>query len=792
MTLNKIIGSAALTAMLLVGCSNDNGETPASATTSSSSNSNLTTSAITVLQSPELASVGNSIATISSISLVSSGATSQNAPTRYTSSQLSSAINESASYDNASHKEKVRALKVDLQINPETIDQDSAKKAVATVAKTLIGKTINGSVVTQNDIDAFMTNIDANGLYFMALMEAYAKEKNINVDTIPTAKQSPSRAAKRGILSKLTSPLTDAIKDGLVKVIGNDAVTDLTADAFRLVLQSKGVTTAMLDMAINSETITDIMVTVMVDNWDLTEAMIPMMLNSENDYEFTRKFLQLAVAHHQQIGTMTFSYIDPALYDTITKVMALSPAVNTAMGETMVLLGVNHFVIPNNDLKVIRKDQPNLYAGVDAFARLMVDSGNGTTNERLFYSLFSKSDTTDSFVKTMQQVKAKDADTATFFMDTIFLGGSIESGAPAISDVDRNQSVQNIYAITKAMLDGYNAEGLAPYSASFVGFAGLIPFDRYLPYAKAMGTAGYYYAISHGYSITGTIGEWVSGKFFPADEPAPAKASLRKANALTDISDWFADLFGSYSTWLADATDFLTTSTVGQTVSAAFDSILGSMKVGVDTAINDLKASGHDYIEAKIQVTVNDVNYTLPPFEDITLDYIIDTSKTTALELLDDPAAMRTFSDANLTQEFYAYVNGKLATNEYLGYIPTWMTQLDWIELPSNIDARPTPVINFSAGSVDVYILSDNANMIDLQTNVLGNQVLLTEVAIGDSPLKVDGEIIEELHVYKFTIYASDLVDINAILAKLGTYLQGEFGAVALDAAEAILPTVTN
>jgi len=752
MNIKKLLGSAALTAMLLTGfsgCGDSSNETAVAPKTTNStdtspSNTNLTTSAINVLQSPELARVANSISTVNGTDA------------------------------------EMNKLKVQLAQNPESIDNESAKKIVAEVAQKQLGKTVNGAKVTQADIDAFMTYIDSNGLYFMAIMEAYANEKGINTDALE-AKNAPLRA-KRGIF-KGGDSLLDIIKDGLVDVVATDAITDLTADAFRLVLQSDGVTTAMLDMAINSETITDIMVTVMEDNWDLTEPMIPMMLNPENDYEFTRKFLQLAQAHKQQIGTMTFSYIDTNLYDTITKVMVLSPAVNTAMGQTMVLLGKNHFIIPGSETTITRNDQPDLYAGKDAFARLMLDINNSTTNERLFYALFAKSDTTDAFVKTMQQVKKLDADTATYFMDNIFLGGSIEKGYATIDQAHRDQAFQNIYTITKAMLDGYEAEGLAPYSGSFVGFAGLIPFDRYVPYAKGMGSAAYYYATTHGYSLTGTIGSFVKDKFFPEENSNTIqKASLRQSNALSDGLDWFANLFGSYSAWLDSATAYLTDSTIGKTLESAFTAMLDSTKVGIDAALAEAKKLGHDAIEAKIQVTIQDGNYTLPPFEDITLAYITSTAKTTALEILDDPARMKVISDANRTQELYAYVNSQLKTNEYLGYIPTWMTKLDWIQIPASVDGIPVKVINYSAGSIDVYILSDNADMVDLQTNILGNQVLLKEVAIKDSPLVVDAnEDISKLHVYKFTVYASDIVDVNQILGYLGTYLTDTAGAVALD-----------
>ena len=781
MTLFKIIGSTALSVMLFTGCSSEMNETPA--TTSSI---NQTSSPISVVQSSEISTLGNYAAILSSNTLA------KRSPSlaQYT----------------VSDEEALRALKVKIATNPDAVSKNSAETIVRYAAQDLLGKTVNGQKVTQSDINSFMNNIDSDGLFFIALMEAYAKQHNLDNTEVSASSSSARKASslQRGI-SLTDNPLLDAVKDSVVSLVGQDAVTDLTADAFRLALQSEGITTAMLDMAINSETITDIMVTVMVDNWDLTTPMIPMMLNPENDYEFTRKFLTLALAHNKQIGKMTFSYIDEPLYGAITQVMALSTQVNTQMGEVMVAIGVNHFLIPSDTHTLERRDEPDLYAGADAFARLMVDINNSLVNERLFYSLFAKSDTTAAFVNTMQQVKSKDEATAVFFMDTIFLGGTLE-GNVTIDEAHKDQAMKNIYAITKAMMDGYNAEGLAPYSPSFVGFAGLIPFDRYIPYAKGMATAGYYYAKTHGFEMTGTAGTWIKDKFFPDEDQQAQQASLRKASSLdgtvteaeetilTSIIAYFDDLFGSYSTWLSDTNDYLSGTGFGQGITTVFDGVVGVITDSIDTIIADLTAAGHDYTEAKISVVINDANYTLPPFEDITLDYILETSKTTALSIFEDPEMVRYISDANATQQVYAYINEKLETNYYLGYIPHWMTQLDWLELPANIDSRPTAVVNFAQGSVDFYILSDNGDMIDLQTNVLGNQVLLTEVSIDDAPLSVNEEYnnIDTLFVYKFTIRATDVIDINLVLASLGTYLDSNFGAVAVDASSAIVETPNN
>ena len=814
MKMTKIVGSTALAMLLLSGCgSSDSATTANGASTTPVVETTPAAKAVTL---SEFSAIGNQAASLSTLSLVvaedARTAGARQGVVRDTIDSLIAKVKEMVAAKAATYKNDFNQLKVDLVTNPSDVNGTAAQTAVAKVANALVGRTIKGNVITQEQVDAFLAKIDAGGLYFISMMQAYADFKNgQTADTIAddTTGQLSAAVARRGLLSDfddlisgVTDPITDAlldpVKDGLVDIIALDPVTDLTADAFKLVLQSGSITTLMLDMAIDSETITDIMVEVMVDNWDLTEPMIPMMLDPENDYEFTRKFLQLAVAHHQQIGTMTFSYINLPLYDAITKVMAVSPKVNSMMGETMVLIGANHFVKPDASHTIVRADQPALYAGTDAFARLMLDPANGIVNERMFYSLFAKSDTTAAFVKTMQQVKNNDATVSTFFMDNIFLGGELDAVA-TLDDAHKDQAMKNIYAVAKAMLDGNKIEGVSAYSASFIGFAGLVPFDRYVPYGKAFGTAGYFYAKANGLSIPGgTIGNWLANTFFndgSAEAVEASTAPARQALSITALTDLIANLkdffLGAFDS-LGSVTDFITNNSIGQAIGKAFDALLQSGTVAVDAFVAELTLKAHDQIETKIQVIIKDANYTLPPFDNLSLNYITTVAKTTAKGIMDDPATIRQFTENARVQEVYAYVNTKLETNTILGYIPNWMTKLDYLELPANIDAKPKPIINFKSGSADIYILSDNADIIDLQVNVLGNTVLLSEVALEDSPLTVkDGEI-AEMHVYKFTVSALDLVNINGIMAKIGEYLENRFGVVAVDASDAIVEDTTT
>jgi len=121
------------------------------------------------------------------------------------------------------------------------------------------------------------------------------------------------------------------------------------------------------------------------------------------------------------------------------------------------------------------------------------------------------------------------------------------------------------------------------------------------------------------------------------------------------------------------------------------------------------------------------------------------------------------------------------------------MTKLDYIELPASIDKKPVIKTSFATGSIDVYILSDNDDMAYLQSEILGNQVELSEVALGDAPIVVDpaNDEYSELHVYKFTV---NVIDADGILASVGGWIQSKIGGatLAVDTSDAIEGTPSD
>jgi len=820
-TIYKVMGSTILATILLTGCGGDtNNEVQSDPTVRDNGISSSYTVGTNSSKDLEVNNLTDTESYALSAFLEATAAANN-------TNQLNVASRAPAAVQTVKSPNSVTGFKVQLNQYKNL----SGTTKATTVVKLALSKMVKNGVITEAEKTAFENSNNLNQVYIDTFVAEYMEVKH-NGST-NSAKQSP----RRSILSGITDKIGDTLKSGILEVVNVDAVTDLTAEAFKLVLKSDGMTVVMIDMAIGSETISQIMVDVMKENWDLTLPMIPMMTDTTNT-EFTEKFTYLAGLHNNLIGDFLFTYIDKPMYDALTKAMVIPTTTGSSatrmentnldityqgnmvvasnVGKLMTDIGVRFFIKPDTTLTPEARgpsSYSDVYAGKDAFARLMVDGvNNGIVNERLFYSLFSESKTTGDFVKTMQNVKSADANTATYFMDSIFLGGELDNLAN-LSTAEKDQAMKNIYAIAKAMIDGTTKEGLGAYSGSFIGFAGLIPFDRYKPYAMAFGSAGYYYIKSHGLEIPGgSIGGWISDKFF-ADEATVAnqetasvqKASARRAAAidgttdntvsektiLTTTLEWFDNLFNSYANWLSEATAFLTDSETGKTVAVAFDEMLGSIKTGIDTAIADIIAKGHDAVEAKIQVVINDVNYTLPPFEDINLDYITTTAKTTAIAIMEDPATVRKFSENDIVKGVYDYVNESLTTNTYLGYIPTWMTKLDWIELPANVETMPAMKMDFASGSVDIFILSDNADVIDLQTQVLGNQVLLSEVSIEDSPIVVDKTSgnYENLHVYKFTIHASDLIDIDKIIASIGTLIGENVNGVAIDSSNAIVET---
>lgn len=856
-TISKFAGSTLLATLLLSGCgsatddkigqaSASNGSNPKTDTPSNTpSNDNVVS---TYASAQERANYEETAAVLSQYVAIAAESSVNAASARQTNYVGETAVDATKNAIDA-FKAKLLALKVRIanykdKVNsylPDSFQVPDINVSIST--QTVIDaatKLHDNGTLSDEQYDKFIARTDLAKVYVTAFFDAIAKikelkasftgtEDNTTIDSNSTVVTDANRTAN-GLLSTVlgTDPANDpinlvgsAVSDTIVSAVNVDAVNNVAGDAFALVLQSDGLTAAMLDLAIGSETIAQIMIDVLRDNWDLTAQMVPMITNPD-DTEFAEKFTYLAGMYDNMVANFVFKYIDTTMYDAITKAMTvpsttgsmentnLVPSytgnhkVTSNMGKLMADIGVNYFVKPDATHTIVRSDLPDLYAGDDAFARLMLDVNNGTINERLFYALFSESKMTADFVTTMQQVKANDDATATFFMDNIFLGAEL-SDLNNTTDVQKDQAMRNITTVATAMFDGYKAEGLAAYSGSFVGFAGLVPFDRFKPYAQAFAAAGYQYIKVNGLDIPGgSIGAWIADKFFPSEEVvaeaennATAQASARTTNSvLTDTLEWIKTQFASYTVWLGEAKDYLLTNSVGQTIAGAFDEFIGSVKTGIDATIKDLIAKGHDIAEAKIQVLIADQNYRLPAFSDINLSvaYMTSVVKTTAAGILDDPTMIRQFTENARVQGVYDYVNEKLATNKFLAYIPTWMTKLDWIELPANVDGLPKMKLSFSTGSADIYILSDNADAVDLQTNVLGNQVLLEEVALADSPIVVDETNSEysELHVYKFTIHATDLINLDAILAKAGEFLDNKINGVAVDASNVVDTTVSE
>jgi|SaaInlStandDraft_4_1057021.scaffolds.fasta_scaffold485626_1 hypothetical protein len=55
------------------------------------------------------------------------------------------------------------------------------------------------------------------------------------------------------------------------------------------------------------------------------------------------------------------------------------------------------------------------------------------------------------------------------------------------------------------------------------------------------------------------------------------------------------------------------------------------------------------------------------------------------------------------------------------------MTQLDSIEIKANVEVIPKIQLNLTSGTIDIYILTDNKNLVATE-DMLG--VILTQVAI--------------------------------------------------------------
>jgi len=659
---------------------------------------------------------------------------------------------------------------------------------------------------------------------------------------------------------------TDTVKDGLVDLLDSSIGDKITGAAFDVVLNSEGVTVVMLDAARASDTTSEVMVNALEANWSLTEKMCPML---RDNVEFGEKFTALA-EEKEIIGKFFFERIDATMYNCLSDAMLLSnretgehsysigkPVKHSTNGYMALLMdryATDYFIMPTGSTEDRRNDKfvglmldTGAIASYDAETKTFTNHGdaNELINEKFFYSIFKTPTSTDMFVSAMQKI---DPAVKKMLMDSIFLGQPVDATAQA----DTLQGYMNIISIGSAMYDGIYGEadvdgvrkgayGFGSYMGAFVGFAGLIPSDRYMTYGKAFVNAGYQYAAFHGINVWSGVSEaaqyaWdsYSGTTDTTVAAAPARSG---GNGIYD-SAWMDDSQSLLSTaW--DNFDILGNIDFGKiydsamsddvNVSAIDDLVAGfqgEVDQAVTTVIGPIDSNGtveeylttletgeevagiHGLVELAMQEDIYNVQhesnasytmddakaaFTLPPFADITFDFAYNTAADGAMAYYDDNIAgnsaqwLADLSSNDLIREYF-YPSADNA------YIPSWMLAIDWLSVPAsyvNSQFAGTD-FDFNAGYFDVYVTSPEAELITNYAVALEG-INITKIDMSaDSIIAVDanGQTLDGLYVYK--IRAVSQADLDAIFAAISDLGDQALTAVGLDSSNASTVDTTD
>ena len=737
------------------------------------------------------------------------------------------AVEEVAPEKSAASKAAQETANVLLTINQD--DTQTAKLAMASGAlatsddaeayiRNALSTMVTDGTITQEDADTFMAENDLNE----AFIEAY-------FDASAMASSSVAYAPKRAIFSGVTN----TIKDGLITVIDTDLGTDITAAAFEVMLNSEGVTVLMIDMARKSETISQIMIDVLGDRWDLTKKMCPML---QTNSEFGEKFTALAyemdgLDGRPDMGGFFFANVDAPLYGCLSDAMILSSdedlhdggvdhSTNGYMGLLMERYADQFFIAPGTGNAWISATE-HAYGSYDAFSTLMFDTGavvtldgntttghgdkNELTNEQFFYATFRTPYSTDAFVNAMEKVETADAETVKMFMDHIFLG---EQNVTNGEVKDPVQGYYNIIAIAGAMYEGINnpAYGFGNYTNAFVGFAGLIPSDRYLTYASAFMNAGFFWAEQNGISVwesvTASAKEFYysftdSDNTVPEESGTTASSAPARSGGLGLISSpWYSDIWDvTVTAWDEFEFDIYPAETYFDYYQTQALIAYNIFINGSSTAESEAGALGlHGLLELAVREDmVNSGAYTqedadafvLPTFADITWDFVYNAASDGVVAYWDNVVDAEWLADlsSNELVRNYFYPDADNA------YIPSWLMAIDWLKVPANADATFYEAINFSfdGGYMDVYIVSSNGALLtdaDFETAFapIKDNIEASQVEMGsDTIIAVDanGVTLDGLYVYKIRVVTPE--DTEAVLAALASLGNDALNAIGID-----------
>ncbi len=620
-------------------------------------------------------------------------------------------------------------------------------------------------------------------------------------------------SARRGVFSKIG----DKLKDGLVDIMDTKLGDKITGAAFDVVLNSEGVTVVMLDLARKSQTVTDIMINALEENWGLTVKMCPML---QTNSEFGEKFVALA-DERDNLGRFFFEKIDATMYGCLTDAMILSSdnavhddsvkySTTGYMGVLLEKYAADYFIEPGTG-SATYKD-----ASTDKFAGLMFTTGNEVTldgnttsghgdaneliNEQFFYAMFRTPGSTDAFVAAMDKVKAKSAANVTLFMDEIFLG---KNETTAFAADDTIQGYYNIISIAGGMYEGVNKYGFGKYTSAFIGFAKLIPADRYFTYGSQFMSAGYFWAEQNGVNIWGTVADGAKDLYNQYTSTSTTNAPARSAGLGTISSPWISDTLSVVGTAWDDASIFgcLTDNNVFACYQAeglkAYDTVIGSPTSTATTVLGsgETVKGFHGLLELAIREDMVNVggmtmaqaegNFSLPAFDQITWDYAYTSATSGATAYYNnvvDAGWLADLSDADLVREYF-YPSAENV------YIPSWLMAIDWLKAPQNVGnaSIATTDFSFDAGYLDIYVVTPNADLVnEVNLPQAANPVkTITMEAVtmdSDSIIAVDadGTNLDGLYVYKVRVVSPE--DTAAVIAYLNSLVDSSLTAIGIDA----------
>jgi len=516
--------------------------------------------------------------------------------------------------------------------------------------------------------------------------------------------------------------------------IAKTVMNAVLAQAFKIMLLSGTMTKMMLRLALKFPILTNVMISVLSSHWGITRQMIPYL---KYDREFGELFMQLAY-EQSNMAHFVFQNIDAPLYYGMSVAMTLSQETTERLSVMMKWYASIYFVSPqpasryNNFVRLLL----NTGAPVDADGTTNHGDGNELANEKLFYSLFQYSFSTEQFIKAMQEV---DAPIRTALMDHIFLGQQRNPADGSLIVDDPIQGNYNIYAIAQGMLKGIETEGFGAYIQNLIDFAMIIPEDRYLAYAEKFAMAAYTYYIQS----------------LPADAPDEQKTMQAFMQFLMGV---ISQSLGQVDAEYAEAAQAF--GQMLQTLQPYIDEFMQNGMINIQDAADTLGVTVPDVtqiIGGGIDETINDPleGQVLNPPAPSSLIDIIDKFPL----LWEKDYANEGYKGESLSR----YNNGKVWDD-----MSTELSELNWMHIPSSANFTWTSRFNFifEEGSVDMYIISNaytvNWNFSGFALNDTGETVSVRNTYSNSL------DNFNPYRVYKVTIPAgSSLGDLHLLMNDL-------------------------